>query len=245
MRKYAILLLLVFCLGSALTSCGDKGSGKVGIGVYTDLASDRSAIGGGDGHTKYVHTVAAIAEDRSGKIIACDIDSVEIKVDFSAYGEAKPADEYKSKGELGDEYGMKAAGAKLEWYQQRDAFCKAVIGKTVDEVKGLVGKDGKGNDSVIAAGCTVKIDEFVAAIVKADENAEPMAKSVSSLKVRLTTETEGKNASDAAPGSITSKTKIKIETDGADIKEKSADFEVWFNKAGILQPPPEAKAEHR
>ena len=242
MKKYAILLLGAVLLSTILSSCGRTMSNKVGVGVYTDLASDSSAIGGGDGHTKYVHTVAVIAEDKSGRITACDIDVAEIKVEFTSSGKAKLSSEYKTKGQMKDSYGMKASGAKLEWYEQRDAFCKAVTGKTVDEVKGSVKEDGKGSDYIIAAGCTVKIDEFVKAIVKADENAQAVAKSVNKIKVDLKTDAKGTDATDTDAGVITATTKIRVEADGMDSIEKSADFKVWFSKTGILQPEPEKKS---
>ena len=241
MKKYIILLLTAATLLSGLCSCGKKMGGRIGIGVYTDLASDGSAIGGNDGHTKYVHTVAAIAEDKDGRITACDIDVAEIRVEFTSSGKHKLASEYKTKAQLGDAYGMKAAGAKLEWYEQKNAFCRSVIGKTVDEIKGTVDKDGKGNESVLSAGCTIKIDEFVRAIVEADENAEPVAKKVDKLSLKLNNDVKGKDATETDAGLITSQTKIRIEADGMDAIEKSADFKVWFSKTGILQPEPDKK----
>lgn len=240
MRKF-MSLVLCSILFLSLFSCAGRTRNRMGVGIYTDLASDRSAIGGNDGHTKYVHTVAAITEDKDGRITACDIDVVEILVEFTATGKAKIASEYKTKGQLGDEYGMKKAGAKLEWYEQRDAFCKSVIGKTVDEIKGAVAEDGKGSGFIISAGCTVKVDDFVRAIVKADENAEPVSARVDKLKLTLTAETEGKDATDTDVGVISSKTGIKVDADGMDSIEKSADFKVWFSKTGILQPEPDKK----
>lgn len=240
MRRFISLFLCLILLLS-LFSCAGRTRNRMGVGIYTDLDSDRSAIGGNDGHTKYVHTVAAITEDKDGRITACDIDVVEILVEFTATGKAKLASEYKSKGELGDSYGMKKAGAKLEWYEQRDAFCKAVIGKTVDEIKGAVKEDGKGSDFIISAGCTVKVDDFVRAIIKADEKAEPVSGRTDRLKLTLTTDTEGKDATDTDPGVISAKTRIKVDADGMDSIEKSADFKVWFSKTGILQPEPDEK----
>ena len=245
MKKYILLSLVFSFLLSGLCSCGKRTGGRVGVGVYTDLASDSSAIGGNDGHTKYVHTVAAIAEDKDGRITACDLDVAEIRVEFTSSGKHKLKTEYKTKAQLGDAYGMKASGAKLEWYEQKDAFCRSVIGKTVEEIKGKVQDDGSGSEEIISAGCTIKIDEFVRAIVKADENAEPVAKKVDKLTLNLNNEVKGKDATETDVGLITSHTKIKVEADGVKAIEKSADFKVWFSKTGILSPEPDKKMNLR
>jgi hypothetical protein len=61
-------------------------------------------------------------------------------------------------------------GAAKEWYQQIDAFIASILGKTIDEVKAMV-VNGKGNDTIQTAGCTIYVTDFVAALEKACTNA--------------------------------------------------------------------------
>ena len=113
-------------------------------------------------------TVAAVSVDADGKIVACDLDTMQSKLAYTAEGKAVGNPEAKTKAEQGDAYNMVAyGGAKQEWYKQADAFEGVVAGKTLAEVKALVAEGNKGNDEVVNAGCTIMIQEFVGAIEKA------------------------------------------------------------------------------
>ena len=86
------------------------------------------------------------------------------------------ATEFKSKQELGTEYGMlKASGIGKEWNEQADAFAAYVIGKTVDEVKGIAVNDqGVAADADLASSVTVHVGDFIAVVEKAVNNAQEL-----------------------------------------------------------------------
>ena len=57
-------------------------------------------------------------------------------------------------------------GSAKEWFEQADAFDAACVGKTASEITGLMAEDGRGTDSLKAAGCTVYVTGFVKAASK-------------------------------------------------------------------------------
>lgn len=174
MKKFLAITLAIFSVFSLtlLSGCAENAELKMGMGVYSYYDTVRNAEADSDGNVEMAQTVAAVLVDKDGKIVACDIDSVVATGNFTSSGKFISAEEFKSKDELGDNYGMVAYGkAKKEWYAQADAFCSLAIGKTLDEVKALEASGGKGNDDVISAGCTITVSDFVKAIEKAVNTA--------------------------------------------------------------------------
>ena len=93
------------------------------------------------------------------------------KVSFNTSGElTTPLDAtFKTKNELGTEYGMgKVSAIGKEWNEQAAAFAAYVIGKTVDDVKGIaVTEDGHAESADLTASVTVHIVDFIDLIEKA------------------------------------------------------------------------------
>lgn len=121
------------------------------------------------GSNKVSSYVFASAVDKDGKIVAASSDCVEVDFTFDEKG-ASTVDTTKSvlsKKELGDNYNMKKyGGSAKEWYEQAAAFDAACIGKTKTEIAGLQATDGKGIDTLKAAGCTIYVTGFVKAATK-------------------------------------------------------------------------------
>ncbi len=75
--------------------------------------------------------------------------------------------------ELGDNYNMvKFSNATIEWYGQAKNFEEYVIGKTAAEVQAIetkVNEEGHNVavDEKLYAGCSISIEDFIAAVVKA------------------------------------------------------------------------------
>ena len=113
--------------------------------------------------------------DDEGVITSCIIDASQININFSKDGEITSdlAGPFKTKNELGADYGMKAAsGIGKEWNEQAAAFAEYVVGKTVDEVEGIaVTEEGDAADEDLLASVTVTISAFIDTIVKAFEFA--------------------------------------------------------------------------
>lgn len=175
MKKIVSLLLalLILCSVVSLVGCGGKETLKLGMGIDAHSSKFQSANDETKGLGEAVITVAAVLLDKDSKIVKCVIDTADNVVNFTTDGKAETAEAFKTKYELGNDYGMKANGAaQKEWFEQVDAFTTLIAGKTADEVKALVAEDNKGTDEVINAGCTIMINEFVKAVVKACENAK-------------------------------------------------------------------------
>lgn len=122
-----------------------------------------------DGSNKLAVNVFASATAADGKVAAASSDCVEVSFTFTAEG-VSTLDTTKavvSKKEQGADYGMVAyGGATLEWFEQAAAFDAACIGKTTEEIAGLVGEDGRGTEEVQTAGCTISVTGFVKAATK-------------------------------------------------------------------------------
>lgn len=206
MKKILCALLAILMIASALvlTSCNKEETLKFGVGVYTSTFSATDATEDTNGKGNVVSTVAAVLLDKDGKIVKCELDTADNTVEYTAEGKFVSIESFKTKYELGKSYNMVAyGGAKAEWFEQADAFEKAVVGKTVDEVKALVSEGNKGTDEVINAGCTIKINEFVLAIEKAVKNAKDSAAVASStLNIGVSTTMDGTDATADKAGSI-------------------------------------------
>lgn len=122
-----------------------------------------------DGSNKVSTTVFGAVVDTNGKVVVSMVDCVELSFTFNEKG-AATLDTTKaviSKKEAGKDYNMVTyGGAKKEWFEQAAAFDAACVGKTAQEIAGLVGTDGKGTADLQAAGCTIYVTGFVKAASK-------------------------------------------------------------------------------
>lgn len=114
---------------------------------------------GKDANEYLTTDLALVAKDADGKIQWVDIETAKIKNDGS---------ELRTKTEQQKDYNMAAASPiQKEWFEQVAALEAALIGKTADDVAKLAGDDGKATDADIAAGCTITVNAFQAALEKA------------------------------------------------------------------------------
>ena len=205
MKKIIALCLCLLMVLASFVACGSDAKNdaetkedtlKFGSAVYVTAPAVTDATADKEGTGKIDVTVAAVTVDKDGKIVACALDTSSNTVKFTADGKAVANDSFKTKYEQGKEYNMVAyGGATKEWYEQADAFEALVAGKTIDEVKALVAGEGKGNNDVIKAGCTITITDFVGAIEKAYKAAaDSKVTAKDTLKVTAATE---QNCTDA------------------------------------------------
>lgn len=178
MKKIIALALVLMMALFALAGCSGKAaSAKTGLAVISSISKSTDA-GDADGRAQVDSIVAAVTVGEDGKIIACSIDTAQTRIPFTVDGRiAAPLDTvYKSKQELGDEYGMKAAsGIGKEWYEQANALAAYVVGKTIDQVKGIaVNEEGAPTDAELASSVTVGVTDYIAAIEKAVANAKDL-----------------------------------------------------------------------
>ena len=181
---------------------GDTDAVKFGSALYVSGVSATDADEENNGKGAMDVTAAAVIVDGEGKIVACDLDTMQNAVAFTIDGKAIANESFKTKYELGDAYNMVTyGGATQEWYKQADAFETMIVGKTVAEIKALIVEGNKGNDEVVAAGCTIMIADFVSAIEKAVANANTEVAADATLKVTLHTVQECADATADAAGS--------------------------------------------
>lgn len=251
MKKSLVLLLcLVLAVSAIFVGCGTEEQGnnptqapattlKFGMGVYSSTPAVTDATIDKEGTGKLDVTVAAVTVDANGKIVACALDTASNTVKFTAEGKAVANSEFKTKYELGDNYNMVAYGqATQEWYKQADAFEALVAGKTLTEVKALLGEANKGTQDVVNAGCTIMVHEFIGAIEKAYNAAKDSnVTAENTLKVTMATEQTCTDATEEKDGSNKVSTTVfaaALDKDGKVVAAASDCVELAFSfdKAG-------------
>ena len=154
------------------------GEYKLGMGIVLNM--DSSAAG----NAQVDATVATVVTDAEGKIVMARIDAVQDKMDVTD-GEVDTEKTFETKAELKDRYNMVAySDATLEWYEQAQGFEAYVVGKTAAEVEGTettINEEGYhvAVDEELFASCSISIEDFIAAVVKAcnDEQGQTFAAS--------------------------------------------------------------------
>ena len=241
MKRIVSLLLVSLMLLTAVVITGCSGSGaalKLGLGVTVSVsAADASEDKAGQGQATV--TAAAVLVDADGKIVKAFIDVADNKVGYTADGKAVANDTFATKYELGKDYGMVAyAGSAKEWYEQADAFCALIVGKTAAEVKALVAETNYGTEDVINAGCTILVSDFAVAVEKAINNAAASNASANdTLKLGISVAQTTADATEDKAGSNKVETTIvaaAVSTDGkvTAATTDSVDVTFGFDTAG-------------
>ncbi|MBQ6997411.1 MAG: hypothetical protein IJN60_03460 [Oscillospiraceae bacterium] len=151
---------------------------KLGMGIV--VSSDSSKTG----NAQIDATVATVVTDADGKIVAARIDVAQNKMNV-ADGAVDTAATFKTKMELGKDYGMEGKvdndgnGVMKEWDEQAKAFETYVVGKTSAEVNSIELQEANGHQiavdsALLDAGCSMQITDFIAAVVKACNDEQGM-----------------------------------------------------------------------
>lgn len=194
-KKIALLLSLTLVLTMA-TACGKKntnegeatqggatqeeatqGGAKTGLAVTTSIGKSADATADAEGLAQVDSTIVAVLVGEDGKILDCAIDAAQTKINFSTEGKITTdlATEFKSKQELGTDYGM-AGKSRIgkEWSEQANAFADYVVGKTLEEVKGIALTEGVPSDADLTSSVTIHVTDFISGIEKAVNNAKAL-----------------------------------------------------------------------
>lgn len=152
---------------------------KLGLGHISSIGSSKD-LEAGKGATGQVDTaLVAVGFDKDGKVVSVAIDNAQTKVEFnddlSLKTDVKAAGE--TKVEKKDKYGMKKA-SKIgkEWYEQAAALEKWMVGKSVDEIKGMktkkVNEDHPAVPDVaeLASSVTMNVGDYLEALEEASKN---------------------------------------------------------------------------
>jgi hypothetical protein len=185
MKKVLSIVLALVLIVGCFAACGKSGGDeqttalKFGMGVVASVSATDAEENAGK--ASIVATVVAVTLDKDGKIVKCDLDTTDNTVSFNADGTVVAPTEFKTKGELGADYGMannpyaadiNGDGKVLEWNEQAAAFCKTAEGKTLAEVQAFVAEDGATKGDLATAGCTINAYDFIKALEKAVNNAK-------------------------------------------------------------------------
>ena len=171
-----MLLTIVACGGNTETTpttpAVTETEYKLGMGVVVGFGSSKT------GNAQVDATVATVVTDKDGKIVACRIDVAQNKMNVTD-GAVETDKTFLTKMELGDDYNMAKygtpnveGGTVKEWYVQTKAFENYVVGKTAAEVNAIELQEVNAHqiavdETLLNAGCTMQITEFMAAVVKA------------------------------------------------------------------------------
>jgi hypothetical protein len=169
MKKVLSMVLVVALLSLSAVALADT----YGLGMVASVDSHtKAATAEAAGNAQADTTVCAVVLDAEGKIVAVHFDVVQAKIAINDKGEiaTELGTEFKTKRELGDEYGMRKASALgKEVNEQMDALEAWCVGKTVEEA---VAGANSGTDADLLAGCTITVDDYMAALTKAAANAK-------------------------------------------------------------------------
>jgi hypothetical protein len=161
---------------SKAENVGAAADDKLGIGLITTIDMSRDVTAEADGRAQAYSNIAAVTFNHEGVITSCFIDAVQSNVDFNQEGKITSdlSITPKTKNELGDDYGMKVASAiGKEWYEQADAFANYVIGKTIEEVKGIaLNEEGVPTESELTSSVSIHVGPFIEVVEKAYKSAK-------------------------------------------------------------------------
>lgn len=156
MKKF-LALAAALALSFSVTACSvdndnnaadtiDRTTYKVGVGSYTTTEDSSSSVEDSSGKGVVSTTYATVIFDENDIIRKIYIDEVESKIYFDSKGhldESKNNKVVRSKRELGDEYGMKAASnIGKEWYEQINSLEDYLVGKNIRNISDFVMNNG-------------------------------------------------------------------------------------------------------
>lgn len=151
-----------------------EGELKTGLWISASVSGSAQATAEASGKASFDVNYAAVLVDQQGVIVACKVDSLGHTIGFDASGAivADLGGEILTKGELGEAYGMKSSGSKLEWNEQAALLAEFVVGKTAEELRnGFFAEDGSVADADLAASASIYLGGYLDTILSAVDNA--------------------------------------------------------------------------
>jgi hypothetical protein len=176
-KKIVIITLVVLVLaGCAATG----GATKLGLGHDISISS-MSTDATMDAAAKIVTdtVIAAVTVDSNGKVVGINIDDAQITLAVDKTGKltTDKATAFKTKDELGPDYGMvKYGGSKYEWNEQVAFLETWMVGKTATQIAAMKTKDGEEGKIVDEADLVGKVSITVPTFLKVVDEAIKNAK---------------------------------------------------------------------
>ena len=157
--------------GSSSSSAMENQTGawRTGLGVMTQAE-------GSDRVGKITMAAAAVLLDADGKLADVTLDELELSVSADGTGKVTTPTDTRTKRQKGTDYPLaEVSSLKMGWAEQADAFADYLTGKTPEEVEKLkTDDDGKPTDADLLSGCTIAVDRYRDAVVKACKNAQAL-----------------------------------------------------------------------
>lgn len=153
---------------------GANADDTLGLGVVTSIAKSKDSAEE-DGLAQAYTYYTATTFNADGVITSSIIDASQTNINISKEGKITSDINaaFQTKNELGDAYGMKKASAiGKEWNEQANAFAAYVVGKTVDEVKGIALEEGTPAGDDLKSSVTVHVTDFLTILDKAFNTAK-------------------------------------------------------------------------
>lgn len=178
MKKFAVILLTALMVISLVACQKQDGRGdlRTGVGVIFSNTNSKNPEADQNGKIESQAYAAAVIVDEKGRVLQCALDTMVSAFEFTADNVilTDPMTAFKTKNELGYDYGMKKASSiDKEWFEQAQAFADYFVGKDARQIRGLSVTEGKVNDPDLASSATLAIAPFQAAVLKAISNSVP------------------------------------------------------------------------
>ena len=140
-----------------------------GLSVLTEMTEQ-------DKNGKLNTITAAVVLDGEGRIRDVQLDELELTVTADDTGKVDLPSDHRTKRQKGEDYPLAAVSSlKAGWAEQVDAFGRWLTGKTADQVRGLeLDTDGKAQDADLLSGCTIAVENYRNAVLRACADAREM-----------------------------------------------------------------------
>ncbi|MDD5602744.1 MAG: hypothetical protein PHG48_01510 [Eubacteriales bacterium] len=162
------------------------GAKTLGIGHEISIKSSKSYLKNEDGTevlplAQIDAVITAVTMDAEGKVAGAIIDTAQTKIQFDNAGKitTDKAGAFRSKLELGSEYGMiRASSIQKDWYQQSESLAGWMNGKTIDEIKAMktYEKDASHpavpDEPELKSSVTINVKDYLMAADEAVANAK-------------------------------------------------------------------------
>ncbi|QIB70040.1 hypothetical protein Ami103574_12355 [Aminipila butyrica] len=153
---------------------GAAADDKLGLGLVTTIDKSTDA-GAEDGLAQAYTYYTATTFTADGAITSSIIDASQTNINFSKEGKITSdlKADFQTKNELGDAYGMKKASSiGKEWNEQAASFAEYVVGKNINEVKGIAVTDGVPSGEDLKTSVTIHVTDLITVLEKALNDAE-------------------------------------------------------------------------
>ncbi len=153
----------------------------LGLGHNISIAKSKSAADDKGPVAQVDTTLAATAFDKDGNVAGTVIDTAQTKIEFDAEGKivTDKAADFKTKIELGDDYGMaKRSEIGKEWYEQIEALEDWMVGKSIDEITSMNVKERDENHKHVpdvpelTSSVTITVEGYLGAVEESYSNAK-------------------------------------------------------------------------